>query len=64
MPRDLHPAQCLNCQFASYTTGQIGYAEQHGTPLVQSSQMYCQIKREYTFKNDSCQNYTERHGDR
>lgn len=61
MPKTISPPQCLTCHFATYTGGQIGYAEQHGTPLEKSCAIYCQIRREYVFKDFVCNNYTEKH---
>lgn len=64
MSRTIEPPQCIGCHFATYTKPQTGYAEEHGTPLAVSSFIFCQIKREYTFKNDSCKNYQEKHEQR
>lgn len=61
MSRDLPPKMCVGCHFAHYTGGQKGYAEQKGTPLAQSCQIYCGFRREYVFKDYSCNQFVERH---
>lgn len=61
MHRDIKPPQCLGCHFANYTKMQKTYSELHGTPLTESTRVYCHIKREYVFKNDLCKEFTEKH---
>lgn len=61
MPKIIEQPRCLACHNAHYTGGQIGYAEQHGTPLAKSCLIYCIVRREYVFKDFSCDKYTERH---
>jgi hypothetical protein len=61
MSRHIEPPQCIGCHFSNYTQMQKTYAEKHGTPLKEATRVYCHVKREYVFKNDSCKEFTEKH---
>lgn len=61
MNRELAPANCNACHFSCYTKEQRDYAEEHGTPLTESCKVLCSVKREYVFKDDVCNDYTEKH---